>query len=83
MAYHYILTADSQAKSYKHCRTVSIFGLQLLYPRNSRVVRATEVLTEWLDATYSAFKVPIGIAIYQDYSTFGVLSCLDIIAGGY
>ena len=44
-------------------------------------MRATEVLTEWLDATYSAFKVPIGIAIYQDYSTFGVLSCLDIIAG--
>ncbi|CAL5221214.1 g3363 [Coccomyxa viridis] len=64
-------------------RTVSIFGLQLLYPRNSRVVRATEVLTEWLDATYSAFKVPIGIAIYQDYSTFGVLSCLDIIAGAF
>lgn len=40
------------------------------------------MLTEWLDATYSAFKVPIGIAVYQDYSTFGVLSCLDIIAGG-
>lgn len=39
------------------------------------------MLTEWLDASYSAFKVPIGIATYQDYSSFGVLSCLDIIAG--
>ena len=44
-------------------------------------MKATEVLTEWLDATYWAIKVPIGIAVYQDYSTFGVLSCLDIIAG--
>lgn len=55
--------------------------MHLLDPRTSRIVKATEVITEWLDATYSAFKVPIGIAVYQNYCSFGVLSCLDIIAG--
>lgn len=62
-------------------RSASIWGLHLLDPRTSCVVKASEVLTEWLDATYTAFKVPIGIALYQDYRSFGALGCLDIIAG--
>ena len=44
-------------------------------------MKATEVVTEWLDASYTAFKVPIGIALYQEGTSLGVLSCFDFAAG--
>jgi hypothetical protein len=63
------------------CRSKSICGLPVFDPRHSRIVKVADIALEWLDATYSAFKVPIGVAIYQDCAKLGLLTMCDMIAG--
>ncbi len=61
----------------------SVCGFPVLDPRHSRVVKVSNIVVEWLDATYTAFKVPIGVAVYQNSTQHGLLTVCDIIAGRY
>lgn len=59
----------------------SVCGFPVLDPRDSKIVKVANIVVEWLDATYTAFKVPIGVAVYQDCGVLGILTACDIIAG--
>lgn len=57
--------------------------LPLLDPRTSRVVRLFAAAIVVVDGSYSAFKVPIGAAVFQDFGRLSVLTACDIAAGAH
>ena len=62
-------------------RRPSFIGLQMLDPRTSWVVKffAADIIS--VDAIYSAFKVPIGAAVFQDFDKISLLTLCDLAAG--
>ncbi|BDA43662.1 Potassium voltage-gated channel subfamily H member 7 [Coccomyxa sp. Obi] len=59
----------------------SVCGFPILDPRDSKIVKVANIVVEWLDATYTAFKVPVGVAVYQDCRVLGIFTLCDILAG--
>ncbi len=53
----------------------------MLDPRTSRVVKVFAAAIVGVDAIYSAFKVPIGAAVFQDFNKISLLTICDLAAG--
>ena len=60
------------------CSCKSVFGLPMLRPEG-RVAVIWKGLMSVVDATYTAFLVPLSFAFFHDVRIFNWMSVLDIV----
>ena len=62
------------------CRGVSVFGLPTISP-TGYVVLVQLIVMGCLDATYTAFKVPISFAVNTNRTSWSLNNAVDLAAG--